>query len=432
MESIINRSGVEIAARIGCGEISCEDVAREALARIAAREPAVRAWAFLDAEYVIAQARALDASPSRGPLHGVPLGIKDVIETAEMPTQMGSPIYGGYRPKADAACVALARAAGALILGKTVTAEFAGMTPGVTANPLDRSRTPGGSSSGSAAAVADFMVPIALGTQTGGSVHRPASFCGVIGFKPTRALLNKAGVKPAAEFLDTLGIIARHLDDVQLLFSVLTNGAPEAVRPAKPRRLGLCRTPLWSRAQPETVHAIEDAARRASEEGVDVVEIVLPPLFDELDRAREYVNAYQRAHAMAYEWSCHRGRISEGLAKTIRQGFAIAPEQISWALGRIDAARAALPGIFAGVDLLLAPCVNGEAPVGLDSTGDPAFQAFWTMLDVPTMSLPTSRGPNGLPVSIQLVAAPLAEGSLLATSAWALAALGAGEPVRSR
>jgi amidase len=204
--------------------VSCEDVARDCLARIAEREPVVHAWAFLDPELVIEQARALDAAPVRGPLHGVPLGIKDIMDTFDMPTQMGSPIYAGHRPLADAACVALARAAGALIVGKTVTAEFAGIAPGPTTNPHNSAHTPGGSSSGSAAAVADGMIPVALGTQTGGSVHRPASYCGIVGFKPTRSTVNRAGVKPAAEFFDTVGILARDLDDVELFFSVLTNG----------------------------------------------------------------------------------------------------------------------------------------------------------------------------------------------------------------
>src|ERR1700722_5101578 len=181
------------------GDISCEEVARGVLSRIAEREPEVHAWAFVDEEAVLEQARALDRATVRGALHGVPVGIKDVIDTQDMPTQMGSPIYAGYRPRVDAACVALVRAAGALIVGKTVTAEFAGTAPGPTANPLDLRRTPGGSSSGSAAAVADGMVPVALGTQTGGSVLRPASYCGVVGFKRTQSAVNRAGVKAAAE-----------------------------------------------------------------------------------------------------------------------------------------------------------------------------------------------------------------------------------------
>ena len=272
VESIVSLSGVDIAARIARGELTCEAVARACLARIAEREPVLHAWAFIDEELVLAAAQRLDAARERGPLHGVPVGIKDIIDTADMPTQMGSPIYAGYRPAADAACVGLLRAAGALIAGKTVTAEFAGSHPGPTTNPHDPARTPGGSSSGSAAAVAAGMIPIALGTQTGGSVHRPASYCGIVGFKPTRALVNRGGVKPAAEKLDVVGILARDLDDVRLAFAALTNVAPRAaaarVRPGASacaaRRCGAARSRKPSRPSKRRPTRWDARARRSS------------------------------------------------------------------------------------------------------------------------------------------------------------------------
>lgn len=395
--------------------MSCEDVARDCLARIAEREPVVHAWAFLDPELVIEQARALDAAPVRGPLHGVPLGIKDIMDTFDMPTQMGSPIYAGHRPLADAACVALARAAGALIVGKTVTAEFAGIAPGPTTNPHNSAHTPGGSSSGSAAAVADGMIPVALGTQTGGSVHRPASYCGIVGFKPTRSTVNRAGVKPAAEFFDTVGILARDLDDVELFFSALTNGTGRQTAASQtPKRIGLCRTPLWSRAQRETVEAVENAADDLRAAGVAVDEVVLSPLFDGLNQARATINDYQRAHAMRYEWQTQPQAISEQLSATIRRGLTIPLEQLIAAVKLAEDCRAALDDAFGARDLLLAPCVDGEAPCGLASTGEHHFQSIWTTVDVPTVSLPTHQGPNGLPVSIQLVARPLHDVRLLA------------------
>jgi amidase len=417
-------TGVEIASRIARGDASCEEIARACLARIAEREPVVHAWAFLDPELVLAQARALDAGPRRGLLHGVPLGVKDIFDTFDMPTQMGSPIYAGHRPPADASTVATARAAGALIVGKTVTAEFAGVAPGPTANPLDPGRTPGGSSSGSAAAVADGMIPLALGTQTGGSVHRPASFCGIIGFKPTRSTLNRAGVKPAAEAFDTVGILARDLDDIELLFAVLTNAgtAPVAAQ-RKPQRIGLCRTPLWHEAQPETWAAVQDAAERLRQAGADVVEIAFPPAFAALSDARGVINDVQRAHGMRHEWEHHRAQLSEQLAATIRDGLAIPFERYAAALQSVESCRAALGGVVAGTDLLLAPCVDGEAPLTLASTGEPRFQSFWTMLDVPSISLPTHNGPHGMPVSVQLVGAPLGEAALFPAVRWAWDAL---------
>ena len=229
---------------------------RDCLDRIAAREPTVHAWATIDPDYALMQARALDRMPSsRGPLHGVPIGVKDIINTEHLPTEMGSPIYKGHRSHGDAACVALARMAGAVILGKTVTAEFAGMFPGPTANPHNPAHTPGGSSSGSAASVADFHVPLAYGTQTGGSVLRPASYCGCVGFKPTFNLINRQGICFAAETLDTIGFIARTVDDVEFITAVLVNKPPAYIALDSPPRLGLCRTPLW------------DTARRADQAG---------------------------------------------------------------------------------------------------------------------------------------------------------------------
>src|SRR5436853_2146708 len=256
-------SASEVAKGIAAKKFTAEAVVRDCLDRIAAREPTVHAFATIDPDYALMQARALDRMPSsRGALHGVPIGVKDIIDTEHYPTEMGSPLYKRHRSGGDAACVALARMAGAVILGKTVTAEFAGMFPGPTANPHNPAHTPGGSSSGSAAAVADVMVPAAFGTQTGGSVLRPASYCGVVGFKPTFNLFNRAGMKFAAETLDTLGLLARTIDDVELIAAVLVGKTPAQRKFDSPPRLGLCRTPLWDTAQPETAHAIEDAAAR--------------------------------------------------------------------------------------------------------------------------------------------------------------------------
>ena len=413
-------SATEIARRIAAGEISAEAVVEACLERIAAREPSVHAWAGLDPDLVRRRARELDRAPSRGPLHGVPLGVKDVLDTADQPTEMGSPIYRGYRPVADAACVALARAAGAIILGKTVTAEFAGMAPGPTANPHNPAHTPGGSSSGSGAAVADFMVPAAFGTQTGGSILRPASYCGVIGYKPTFGTFNRAGLKFAAESLDTVGLLARSLDDIALLTAVLVGKEPAPVqRIESAPRVGLCRTSLWEQAQPETVAAVEGAASKLSAAGAQVREVKLPDAFGGLRAAaRETINCYERSKSLAAEWQNHRELFSPQMQRCISQGLETRQEDYVAAIRLGEDCRAQLPAVFDGLDVLLTPCTNGEAPVGLNHTGDPGFQAIWTILHVPAMSLPTHRGPTGLPVGIQLIAPKHKDEQLLACARW--------------
>jgi Asp-tRNA(Asn)/Glu-tRNA(Gln) amidotransferase A subunit family amidase len=424
----------EIVRAIADGEATCEEVVRACLDRVDARERDIHAWASIDRELALAQARELDRAATRGPLHGVPIGVKDIIDTADLPTEMGSPIYHGHRPATDAACVALARAAGAVILGKTVTCEFAGMTPGATANPHNLAHTPGGSSSGSGAAVADFMVPVGFGTQTGGSVIRPAAYCGVFGFKPTFGAFNRRGVYPAAESLDTLGLIARSLDDLELLSAIL-----ELRRPAPPRaldrlpRVGLCRTPLWQAAQPETVAAVEDAAVRLAKAGARVREVVLPDEFAGLrTAARETINNYERAAAMAHEWSNDRERISERLRQRIALGRAMPRAEYLAALQLGERCRAQLPAVFTDLDALLTPCVNGEAPRGLGDTGDPGFQAIWTLLYVPALTLPTHHGPNGLPVGIQLVGPRYDDQQLFACARWVWQRLGSPEMVGVR
>src|SRR5688572_16691402 len=235
-------SAADAAALIASGKLTAVQLAEDCLARINEREQDVQAWAYIDRDQVLAQARARDAEPRRGPLHGVPVAVKDIIDTADMPTAYGSPIYAGHRPRADAACVAMLRNAGAVIMGKTVTAEFAMRHPGKTRNPLNIAHTPGGSSSGSAAAVADFMAPLALGTQTSGSVLRPAAFCGIVGFKPTFNIINPAGVKPNSESFDTVGLLARTVPDVALALAVMTGRNAEPLSAVDKPRIGFYRT----------------------------------------------------------------------------------------------------------------------------------------------------------------------------------------------
>jgi Asp-tRNA(Asn)/Glu-tRNA(Gln) amidotransferase A subunit family amidase len=419
----------EIAAKIATGETTCEAVVRDCLARIAAREPVVKAWVNFDPDLALAQAHALDREPRRGALHGVPIGVKDVIDTFDMPTEMGSPIYRDYRPLADAASVALLRRAGAIILGKTATCELAGMAPAATTNPHNAAHTPGGSSSGSAAAVADFMVPGALGTQTGGSVLRPSSFCGVFGYKPTYNTFNKAGLKPAAESIDTIGWIARSIEDVALLTAVLRLDEPQPLRRMNTApRIGICRTELWDGAQPETKSAVENAAAALGKAGATVRDVALPEAFTGLAAlARGTINYYERAACMAFEWDNHRAALSPQMRRYIENGLKTSRADYVAAWRRVDQARARLPEVFDGLDLLLAPCVPGEAPKGLTSTGDPSMQAMWTALHTPTLTLPTHRGPNNLPVGIQLVAQRYDDERLFACAHWIWDKIGAPE-----
>ena len=419
-------SASDIARRVAAGEITAEAVTRDCLARIEARETAVHAWAFLDPDVALAQARAIDAAAHKGALAGVPVGIKDIIDTADMPTEMGSAIYRGHRPAIDASCVALLRAAGAVILGKTVTCEFAGPVARETTNPFDPNHTPGGSSSGSAAAVADVMCAAAFGTQTGGSVLRPSAYCGIVGFKPSFGAINRAGIKFAAESLDTIGVHTRTIDDIELLLGALCARQPAPVRPGDaPPRIGLCRTHLWDDAAPETHAAIEDAASRLGAAGCAVRDAELPADFADLTPAREVVNDYERARSMADEWNRHREQISARMQRSIVNGLALSFEAYAAARRRIEDCAARVGDVFEGFDALLTPTAHGAAPEGLAQTGHHGFQSIWTMVRTPAITLPTHAAANGMPVGIQLVGRPSDDAALLATARWVMDRLGA-------
>jgi len=427
-------AATEIVAKIAGGETTCEAVVRDCVARITARDDVVKAWVNFDPELALAQARALDKGTQRGPLHGVPIGLKDTIDTFDMPTEMGSAVYRGNRPRADASCVGLLRRAGAVILGKTATCEFAGSAPPATTNPHNAAYTPGGSSSGSAAAVADRMVTAALGTQTGGSVLRPSSFCGIFGYKPTYNTFNKAGVWPAADSIDTLGWLARSIDDIALLTAVLRMEAPQPpAKLATAPRVGVWRTDLWDTARDETKAAVEDAAKKLGKAGAAVREIDLPDAFNGVHViARSTVGFYERAACMAFLWDHQREALSPQMRRYIENGQKISRQDYIAGMRRLDECRALLPDVFKEFDVLLVPCVPGEAPKGLGATGDPGMQAIWTALHTPTMTLPTHRGPNDLPVGIQLVAQRYDDDRLLACARWIWDKIGAPEMVGVR
>ena len=409
------------------GRLTAEALMRACLERIARREPVVRAFAHLDPELALAEARRRDAASARGPLHGLPLGVKDIIDTADLPTAYGSRVYPGNRPAQDAACVTLARAAGALIPGKTVTAEFAFRAPGPTAHPHAPAHTPGGSSSGSAAAVADGMLPVALGTQTGGSIIRPASFCGVVGYKPSFGTINRAGVKPLAESFDTVGLFARSVADVALVTAVLAGdeSARHPQEPVRPARIGLCRTPSWPRAEPATRSVLEASADRLGRAGVRIEEVALPAAFDGFNEAHVSVLRFEAFRALAYERTVHADRLAPDTLQELEAGSRIRRRDYLAAKARIAECRRLAAQVFDGADLLLAPSAPGEAPRGLESTGDATFNRLWTGLLVPCLNLPAGTGPNGLPVGVQTVGARNDDARLLAWSAWIEARLAA-------
>ena len=419
-------SAAEAARRIARGELTSAALVASCLERIAAREQNVRAWAWLDADLALRQARALDREPPRSPLHGVPVGIKDIFDTADMPTEYGSPIYRGYRPKWDAACVALLRRAGCVVLGKTVTTEFAHVHPGKTRNPHNPAHTPGGSSSGSAAGVADHMVPLALGTQTGGSIIRPGAFCGAVACKPSFNSINRAGLKFAAESLDTIGVFVRSAEDAALGLHVLSGRAvPDFKQPPDRRpRVGLCRTPRWRDADAATHAAIERVAEQLAKAGAQVADFELPQGCAELFEEHGKIMNYESARALAWEYEHHRDQISTSLRPRIEEGWQLSREAYDAARSLARDCRRRLADRMTEYDFLLTPSAPGEAPATLETTGSSVFNRVWTLLGVPCVTLPCGSGPHGLPLGAQLVGSFDGDSALLAWAHWAERELG--------
>jgi len=421
-------SATDALAAIAAGTLTAEALTRACLERIAEREPVVHAFAWIDPERALTEARERDRTGAqyRGLLHGLPMGVKDIIDTQDMPTGCGSPIYAGHRPPNDAACVALAREAGAVMLGKTVTTEFALRHPGPTANPHDPAHTPGGSSSGSAAAVADFMVPVAFGTQTGGSVIRPASYCGVVGYKPSFNTINPTGVKPLATSFDTVGLLARSVDDCALVVDVLSGAAspsspPERLQAVRPARIGFCRTPAWPHAEPATVRAVETAAEQLRRSGIAVDEVELPGDFAGFLDAQNDVLRYDAARVFAFERTRHPDLLSPSLREELAAGLAFPRSRYLEAQALIARCRSLFATAVAPFECLLAGSAPGEAPRGLHHTGESIFNRLTSGLHVPCITLPGFTGPNGLPVGIQLIGAFGDDARLLRTAKWVAA-----------
>jgi Asp-tRNA(Asn)/Glu-tRNA(Gln) amidotransferase A subunit family amidase len=428
-------SATDAARLLREGAFSSEQLAEACLARVREVDADVQAWTFLDPEHVLRQARACDAEHRAGrpagPLHGVPVGIKDIIDTGDMPTEDGTVLHAGRTPTRDATLVAMLRAAGAVIMGKTVTTELATYAPGKTRNPHNPAHTPGGSSSGSAAAVAAGMVPLAVGTQTNGSTIRPAAFCGVYGFKPTFGLIPRGGVLKQSRTLDQIGVFGRTLDDVALAAEQLVGDdgidpdarprarlpfvATAAEEPPLPPTLAYVKGPVWDRASEETKEAFAELVATLGER---VVEIALPESARQaLDWHRTIMEAEMAAN-FDLEWERGRERLSPSLREQLGRGREAKTLDYLRACARIPLLNDGFTEIFENCDAIVTPSAPGTAPGGLEATGDPAFCTLWTLCGMPALNLPLMHGENGLPIGVQLVGRRGDDARLLRTARW--------------
>jgi len=394
-------SALDLARRIEGGELKPRAVVELCAEAIAAREQEIGAFVALDLD--AARHAAEEPRLASAPLHGLPVAFKDIFDTADFPTQYGSPIYTGHRPRADATAVALTRRAGGIVIGKTVTTEMASLVPSATRNPHNLAHTPGGSSSGSAAAIAAAMVPIAFGTQTAGSVIRPAAFCGVAGFKPSYRLIPLVGVKDVAWHLDTAGLFGAGIADVAFAAAAILDRDLRVDRtaPAAPR-IALVRSHLWPQASAAMRNAVESAARIAEAAGAKVADVTLPPLLEDAYEAQFTIQDYEVFRALAFEYDRHRDAIGQQLRVQLDRAAAVSADEYDAARRIGSRARQVLADTMAGHDAILTPSAPGAAPAGLSSTGDPAFNRLWTLMGAPCLNVPGFYD-NELPLGIQIV-----------------------------
>ena len=420
MSALNHFSATEIARQIQTGEATPSTVMTAHLTRIAEREPTVGAFVYLDIERAMVRAKAADKQEPKGPLHGVPFVIKDIIDTDDMPTSWGSDIYAERQPDQNAACVQAFLDAGAIPIGKTVTTEFAYFRPGKTANPHNLAHTPGGSSSGSAAAVADYMAPLAFGSQTAASLIRPAAYCGVTAFKPTIGAFDLTNVMALSSSLDTLGVLARDVQDLVLARSLLIGTLlPEPVdfNDDLPR-ISLMRGPHWWDGSIEMRDACTRAMQMIAKTGAEIGELSHPPLFAELTEVQKTVMGYETAQVRSHEYNNHRDQISSQFATLIEGGQKINKAQYHVALTNRDKANAMLDVMFQECDAILVPSAPGEAPEGLEATGDPLFSRAWNLLQLPCVAIPFGVGPNQLPLGFQLIGRKGNDAHLLQIARW--------------
>ncbi len=430
----------ELIPKLRAGEVSSEDLVRDCLAQIKTTDGAVHAWAHLDETQAMDQARALDKlrrdGRPLGGLHGIPVGIKDIIDTADMPTEYGSSIHAGHQPESDATVVAKLREAGAVIMGKTVTTEFAFMSPGKTANPHNPAHTPGGSSSGSAAAVSAGHVPLAVGSQTAGSVIRPASFCGIFGLKPSQGMISRNGVLRTSESLDQIGVFGRSLEDVALLTDALTghDAADKAsYARAKPDLSAGCRAeapvePNFVWFELPFADRLADDARAGFDELHEVLgdrleTLALPESLGNIIDHHRVIQQYEMRRHLAREFEDSPDQLSPFLHDILRQAGDHSDEHYAHSLAAMDSAKAFFAEVFNDYDAILTPSAAGEAPVGLAATGDPVFCTMWTFCGLPCLTLPLLNGEQGLPIGVQLVAGLEEDDRLCRSAQWLLNSL---------
>lgn len=377
------------------------------------QEPQLRAFVVHDVAAARTQIPRAD-----GPLRGLPFAAKDNLDSADFPTACGSAIYEGHRPASDAACIARAKAAGAVCIGKTAMAEFALIEPAPTRNPRDMTRTPGGSSSGSAAAVAAGMLPFAIGTQTAGSVIRPAAFCGVAAYKPTFGLLPTSGVKPVAHTLDTLGIFAADVQDAAFVASAVIGGHPALTEDSSPPRIGIC--PSWAGLEPsaEAAFAFQQATKAAERACASLVDITLPSAVEQVHFAHEVIMGFEAARALAVERSAHRPSLSRRLADFLDHSAGVPPEDYVAALVEAAEGRRQISSVFAEVDIVVTPSARDCAPKGLSDTGSSAFNRLWTLLHLPAVNVPGMTAPSGLPLGVQVIGPAHEDARTLSASAF--------------
>jgi len=407
----------EASAKLASGEITSVALTRDCLDRIAARDGDVHAWDYIDPDYALEQAKALDREARRGPLHGVPVGIKDIFDTKDMPTGHGFGPYQGKQFGVDSTCVAQLRDAGMVIMGKTVTTEFACPKPRQTLNPHDPTRTPGVSSSGSAASVADYMVPLANGTQTGGSVIGPAANCGVYGYKASLDGIDRSGFRHCKKSIDTIGLFARSIEDLILLRQVQTGAAP-GTSSGRPR-IAVLRRPNWDEAEPPMQGAVEKVATILADAGAAVSDFDLPQTFTDIIPHAAIINAWEASIMLEAEVRDHLDGFNDHNRERIDWVKGLSEENYLNAGKTLDAARSEMDTIFDGFDLILSPSLPGEAPVGLTEVRTATFARLWTQMYTPSVNFPLFEGSNSMPICFQLVGKRSTDDATLANAKWA-------------
>jgi len=433
----------EAVAHIREGRLTAAELVSDCLKRVDEVDAEVQAWTFLDRDHTMRQAESLDAQrkagKALGPLHGVPVGIKDIFDTTDMPTEFGSKLWGGRTPRSDAYAVARLRGAGAVIMGKTVTTEYAYFHPGKTRNPHDKERTPGGSSSGSAAAVASFMVPGAIGSQTNGSVIRPAAFCGVVGFKPSHGLIPRTGALLLSRTLDHVGVFARSVEDAALLAENMAGFDEEdtdtkplarppfssvaASEPPLPPRYAFVRGPAWPHADPVTREAF---AQLVGSLGGQAAEVEIGASFERAIDLHKTVMEVEMAHNLRRDYEKGGDQLSPVLRELIERGRGRLAVDYMAAVAAIGPLNEQLEEVFNEFDAILTPAAPGEAPRGLDATGNPIFCTLWTYLGTPAITLPLLQSEAGLPLGVQLIGRRGDDARLLRTARSLVKTVGSG------